>query len=147
MSVLKSSRIKRTVTIPHRILLTALSTLIMTSTAFGGLMWSIESDIYQADINPLNSGYELILEHVVYNTTPGSSAFDAMPQITLSGGTNQGVFDALAPSGWTWLILADTTVYSTAGAGEILPGSSDVFSQYSTSLSHVPQPANAVSGG
>ena len=92
----------------------------------GGPVMEIDSDIY------VGPDFGFIGSYTVTNTSP-QAEHNNMIEFTLPAGTNQGVYDAVAPTGWLLTINSDNTVF-TGNGNYIAPGNQELFELYSTDL-------------
>ena len=71
---------------------------------------SYSSAIGNHDLDFFYVGDELLIQYTVSNNSdPGNS--NNMIDFTLPAGVNQGVYDAVAPTNWTFTINADNTFF------------------------------------
>lgn len=101
------------------------------------------------DLDFFHPGDELLVQYTVTNQTPGTNSNDEMIQFTLPSGSNQGVYDATAPTNWTWDIQANQTVFDATGPGSFIDsnGGQGLFELYSTLTTIVQNDATALSDG
>ena len=112
-------------------------------------MMTVDTESYINDYTGSHPGNELQIIYTVTNTTPGTDPDDRLINFTLSAGSNQGVYDAVAPTDWTFTINADDTFFSTNDTSKyIQPNNGQgVFEIYSTNLGTMQGLAKAASVG
>ena len=133
---------------PTRLSLTGLAmlTALMPMKARSELLdWDITSNIYDVENLPTNPGTELYFTYNILNLSEEGDANNLI-SLTLAAGSNQGVYNATRPTGWTFTIYLDTTVFLGNG-NYIPPNDNDNFGLYSIYHNTSLGTANATSEG
>ena len=100
----------------------------------GGPTMDITANSYigNHDLDLFHLGDELLIQYTVTNTS-GSGTKNNMIDFSLPAGCNQGVYDAVVPSGWSFVINDDNTFFN--GNGYVIePSQDDLFKLFSTDL-------------
>jgi len=105
--------------------------------------WDVSATPVVADWDAGNLGDELRVTYLVYNTSSLGDANNLI-QFSVNAGSNHGVYNATAPSGWTASIFDDSTSFS---GSYIPPKSDDIFRIFSYHTQTTPGIASAIAGG
>lgn len=109
------------------------------------LDWEIAVSLAIANWNPLNPGDELRVSYNVQNQSDPGDANNLI-QFSINAGSNHGVYNASAPSGWTIAYNNDSTIFS--GNGDYIPPSGGAtFRLFSYNTNTTTGTATAVSDG
>jgi len=100
---------------------------------------TIDTDIYTG------ADFGFIGSYTVTNTSE-QAEHNNMIEFALPAGTNQGVYNAVAPTGWLLTINSDNTVF-TGNGNYIAHGNQELFELYSTDLNIHQNYAEAMAEG
>ncbi len=118
--------------------LAGLVALVVASPAYATLV-SPSMEIFdatsQGEWNDSNPGNELKVAYLVTNTSEDDDIYE-MNKLVIAAGENQGVYDAVAPTDWTFNIDLDETIFNTTSPSAYIDpvNGQGFFELYSTIL-------------